>query len=255
MHCVPDVEWVQSVVTREDTMGRIPAVQLLRFVAVVLLASVTVTAVAEDEKGCKHSSPEVPPGPVGPLLRAVALLPTVHGLPKGTDQVTLSALIALDDKNIVLLDGVEARKKGKHWIWDGVKATADGGQRRRDELRKAGAHPHRCPDSPDKWLSTIYRSVRSKKWDEVLLSSTYERDPKAHSLVDDIEADMKVCGKSRYVDILKHKLPDIGAMVPEVWFVMVSHQVTGKTGQQVELGVVPVKDGWRIAHLRVICTP
>jgi hypothetical protein len=225
--------------------------QVMLVAALLVLAG---PALAGGKKDCKHSPPLVPAGPVGPLLRAVSILPAVHDLPKGTDQLTLSALVALDDKNIILLDGIEARKTGKSWVWDAVRSTADGGRKRRDELKKAGAKPHRCPDSPDEWLKKIYRSVRSKEWDEVLLSSTYKLNPKAHSLVDDIEADMKACGKSRYVEVLKRGLPRIGAIPPEVWFFLASWQVTGKAGQQVELGVVPTKDGWRIAHLRVICT-
>jgi len=235
-------------------MLRISTTTLLQVLVFAALFSFAGATLAKGEKGCKHMAPEIPLGPVGPLLRAVSILPAVHHLPKGTDQVSFSALVALDDKNIILLDGLEARKKGKGWIWDSVRATADGGRRRRDELRKAGARPHSCPDSPDAWLKKIYRSVRGKKWDEVLLSSTYKRNPEAHSLVDDIEADMKACGKSRYVDILKHKLPDLGTIAPEIWFAMVTWQVTGKSGEQVELGVVPVEGGWRVAHLRVICT-
>jgi hypothetical protein len=235
-------------------MLRTPRLRLLQALVLVALLGLAAPGLAKGKKGCKHSPPKVPAGPVGPLLRAVSILPAVHDLPKGTDQITLSALVALDDKNIVLLDGIEARKSGKRWVWDKVRSTAEGGRRRRDELKKAGAKPHKCPDSPDKWLSKIYRSVRSKKWDEVLLSSTYKRNPKAHSIVDDIEADMKACGKSRYVDILKHKLASFGSIPPEVLFFMASWQVTGRSGQQVELGVVPVKNGWRIAHLRVICT-
>jgi len=191
---------------------------------------------------------------MGPLLRAAGLLPAVHDLPRGTDQVALSALVVLDEKNIVLLDGVEARKKGKTWIWDAVRATSHHGKRRRDELRKAGVRPHAGAESPDRWLHKIYRPVRSKKWDQVLLPSTYKRNPGAHSLVDDIEADMKVCGRKRYVDVLKRRLPDIGPIPPEVWFVLVTYQITGRRGRQVELGIVPVEGGWRVAQLRVICT-
>ncbi|MFH1530748.1 MAG: hypothetical protein ABIK09_08475 [Pseudomonadota bacterium] len=235
-------------------MPRIPIALLLQALLFSALPGLAGTALAQGDKGCKHTRPEVPPGPVGPLLRAVSILPAVHNLPKGADQVSLSALVALDDKNIILLDGIEARKEGKRWIWDGVRATADGGRRRQDELRKAGARPHGCPTSPDEWLKKIYRSVRGAKWDEVLLSSTYKLNPKAHSLVDDIEADMKACGKSRYVDILKNKLPVLGALAPEIWFAMVTWQITGTSGEQVELGIVPVDGGWRIAHLRIICT-
>lgn len=228
--------------------------RLLQALILTTLLGLAGPGLAGDKKGCEHSPPRIPAGPVGPLLRAVSILPGVHDLPRATDQITLSALVALDDKNIILLDGIEARKQGKRWVWDAVRSTADGGRKRRDELKKAGVKPHECPDSPDPWLKTIYRNVRSKKWDEVLLASTYKRNPKAHSLVDDIEADMKACGKSRYVDVLKRGLPKLGAIPPEVWFFLVSWQVTGKTGQQVELGVVPVKGGWRVAHLRVICT-
>jgi len=194
------------------------------------------------------------PGPLGPLLQAAALLPAVHDLPRGTDQVSLSALVVLSEKNIVILDGVEARKKGKTWVWDAVRATSYRGKRRRDELRKAGVRPHQGPESPDRWLHKIYRPVRSKKWNQVLLPSTFKRNPEAHSLVDDIEADMSVCGKKRYVEVLKRRLPDIGPIPPEVWFVLVTYQITGRRGRQVELGIVPVEDGWRLAQLRVICT-
>ena len=220
----------------------------------LLVASPGSLVLAGGGKDCKHTPPEVPPGPIGPLLRAVSILPAVHGLPKGADQMSLAALVALDDRNIVLLDGIEARRKGKSWVWDAVKGTADGGRRRRDELRTAGVRPHGCPESPDEWLSRIYRSVRSKSWDEVLLPSTFKLNPKAHSLVDEIEADMATCGRSRYLEILKRQLPALGVIPPEVWFVKVTYQVTGKSGQQVELGVVPVEGGWRVAHLRVICT-
>ncbi len=249
-----DVEWDQFVVTGEETMERPAGTLLIRTILIVALLGLAVPAAAKEKKGCAHKPSPVPPGPMAPLLSAVAALPAVHDLPRGTDQVSLSALVALDDKNIVLLDGVEARKKGRTWTWDAVRATADGGRKRRDELRKAGARPHACPDSPDKWLRKIYRSIRSKKWDEVLLPSTHKRNPKAHSLVDDIEADLKVCGKTRYLDTLKHRLPTIGAIPPEVLFFLVTYQVTGKDGLQVELGIIPVEDGWRVAHLRMICT-
>ncbi len=155
MRAVSGVEWGQSVVPGEDIMLRIPCFLLLQTLLLAILLGLSGPVFAKGAQGkkdCKYSPPRVPPGPVGPLLRAVSILPAVHGLPKGTDQIALSALVALDDKNIVLLDGIEARKKGKRWVWDAVRATADGGRRRRDELRKVGVRPHKCPESPDKWL-------------------------------------------------------------------------------------------------------
>jgi hypothetical protein len=207
----------------------------------------------KSKPSCKARNITISPGPAGPLLQAVGYLPSPHRFPKGTDQVVLSALVQLGRKTAVLFDPIELRKKGKGWILDRIQAEDQRGAARIKQLHRVGVRPHPCPDSPDKFLSGIHRQIRKGTWEKVLLHSTWRWNPGAHSLVDDIAADMKLCGKKRYMRNLK-KLPRFGEIKPETWFVLLKYQITGDShGTQVELGLVPVDGSWRIAHLRMIC--
>jgi hypothetical protein len=194
-------------------------------------------------------------GDEGPTeyFRALTQLPDLHAFPKDTRRWTVSALVKTG-KDAVLVDGLSFRRKGEAWIWDGMKAMSSGGATRIAALSEAGVSPDTCASSPDKWLVGLGALVKREEWDELLLDSTWKRNPEAHSLVDQIKTDLKACGRERYLANLA-RLPKFGLLSPSLWFLLLKVETGGdKRADYVELGLVPVKDQFRVASLRVVCT-
>jgi hypothetical protein len=194
-------------------------------------------------------------GDEGPTVyfRALAQLPDLHAFPKDTRRWTVSALVKVG-KDAVLVDGLSFRRKGDSWVWDGMKALSSGGATRIAALSEAGVVTDTCARSPDKWLVSLGGLVKRESWEELLLDSTWKRNPEAHSLVDQIRTDLKACGKERYLANLG-RLPKFGLVSPALWFLLLKVETgSDKRADYVELGLVPVKDQFRLASLRVVCT-
>lgn len=190
----------------------------------------------------------------GLYFHAFSQLPSFGELPKEVVSLTLSGLVKVQQE-AVLFDGLVFLRKKKDWVMEGIKGLSNGGATRLAALSEAGVVPHDCAEDPAALLKRLPAAVREGRWDEVLLDSTWKLDPDAKSLVDEINADLKACGKKRYVENLG-RLPKPGLMAPSLWFLLMKVELSAASGADfVELGLVPVKDsGFRVASLRVVCT-
>lgn len=206
-----------------------------------------------EKKACSPRSLPERKGVAAELIQALSFLPELQDLPKGADRIWLTVLVKLSSKESVLLEDMALELQNGDWVWTGLKAGENQSGKRLSELEKAGVKPDPCPSSPDRFLGEIRGNVKDKKWENMLLASTWKRNPASHSLVDDILEDRKACGRSAYDDELK-RIPKLGELQPNVWLVVLKYEVTGKKhGRRVEIGLVPTTEGWRVAHLRIIC--
>jgi len=191
--------------------------------------------------------------PFGDFIWLARQLPDFTDFGRHTKEITLS-IVAPKKGAMLFMDSCRAVKK-KGWRISDCKVVRMAGKKMLGRLVKAGTDTSASPDSLARLkdlLRLVRRSNSVKSLKPGLMESSVA-NRQGYQLLDDVEGDIKECGKKRYFRALG-SLPTPKHIGPEVVVVDLGYVVERESRSfKVKASLAKTKNGWRVGGLRVKC--
>lgn len=181
-------------------------------------------------------------------------MPDIARFPRNVREVRL-AIVAHRKKSLLFLDSCMAQEKRGQWQVSKCNAVALDDKQFLAKLVKAGTDTSSAASSLADLQSFLKKVRKTAKQDQLLplLLEASVENKDAYRLLDDIEADLKTCGRKRYFRILGG-LPQAKFLGTNVVVIDLGYTVEkGKSSYKIKVSLAKTGKGWRIGGLQLKC--
>jgi hypothetical protein len=193
-------------------------------------------------------------GPFTHFIWLARQLPDFPDFPKATREIRVS-IVAHREKSLLFLDSCLAKQKKVGWQVSKCNAVTLGDQQFLSRLIKAGTDTTAAPESLEglqAFVKAVRKTDRKEELLPLLLESTVENQ-EGYRLLDDIDADLKECGRRSYFKALG-TLPIPSYVGTNVVVIDLSYTVErGKSSFKLKASLAKTGKGWRVGGLQVKC--
>lgn len=193
--------------------------------------------------------------PFRDLITLMEQAPKFADFPKSAFQGTL-ALVVVQGKEVLFLDGCQATILRKNWTVTQCKAARAAESDMLAKLALMGGDVSVDPENATK-LNALFAALRNVKvlsGLDGLMAPSVDTSKEGYKPAPEMEKDFEVCGAKRYADALA-SLPNLAALGDRVVMIDMSYGLYSSRPVVVRFVAGRTAQGWRLSKLRISCQP